>query len=84
MNSKHTRTLTVVFTDPVSPSIAWQDVEGLLVAAGCNVIEGAGSRVRFEKGGVIAMFHRPHPRKEAKPYQVRDAREFLRSIGVTP
>lgn len=35
-------------------------------------------------GDIVATFHRPHPRKEAKPYQVRDARRFLEQIGVTP
>ncbi|TAL55894.1 MAG: type II toxin-antitoxin system HicA family toxin [Pandoraea sp.] len=29
-------------------------------------------------------FHRPHPAKEAKPYQVRDARQFLENAGVKP
>ncbi len=58
--------------------------QNLLVAAGANVIEGNGSHVKFEKDGIIASFHRPHPDKEAKRYQVRDAREFLMQIGVTP
>ncbi|MFJ3484937.1 type II toxin-antitoxin system HicA family toxin [Pseudomonas sp. NPDC090202] len=44
----------------------------------------AGSRVRFELNGVVATFHRPHPDKEAKPYQVRDARAFLEQAGVVP
>jgi hypothetical protein len=48
------------------------------------VIEGRGSRVRFAYGDRIAAFHRPHPVKEAKPYQVEDARAFLESIGVKP
>ncbi len=64
--------------------MTWASIESLLVAAGCLAIEGAGSRVRFEKDGVIASFHRPHPAKEAKRYQVRDARDFLIKIGVTP
>jgi hypothetical protein len=55
-----------------------------LVAIGCNVIEGIGSRVHFEKDWVIAAFHRPHPAKEAKPYQVRDAGHFLDILGVRP
>jgi hypothetical protein len=33
--------------------------------------------MRFELNDVVAAFHRPHPQKEAKPYQVRDARRFL-------
>ena len=48
------------------------------------MIEGNGSRVRFAKDGIVASFHRPHPEKEAKRYQVRDAREFLSKIGVRP
>ena len=84
MNSKHRRTLEAVFRDPVSGTVAWDDVEALLVAAGAQVIEGRGSRVRFAFGSDIATFHRPHPAKEAKRYQVRDARDFLERIGVTP
>lgn len=84
MNSMHRKTLEAVFFDPVLRSLEWRRIETLLIAIGCQVIEGNGSRVRFEKNGVIATFHRPHPSKEAKPYQVRDAREFLISIGVKP
>lgn len=82
MNSKQKRTLVLVFKDPVSASIVWKDIESLLVSVGAEVIEGNGSRVRFYKDGVIASFHRPHPKKEAKPYQVKDARNFLKQIGV--
>lgn len=84
MNAAHRKTLAAVFTDPVSKSLEWRRIEALLVAVGCQVIEGDGSRVRFEKNGVIATFHRPHPAKEAKPYQVRDARQFLENVGVSP
>lgn len=84
MNSKHRKTLAAVFTDPVSGTIEWIAIEGLLLAAGAQRIEGRGSRVRFEKDGEIANFHRPHPSKEAKRYQVRDARDFLERIKVTP
>lgn len=82
MNSKQKRTLVLVFKDPVSASIVWKDIESLLVSVGAEVIEGNGSRVRFYKDGVIASFHRSHPKKEAKPYQVKDARNFLKQIGV--
>lgn len=84
MNSKHSRTLKAIFANPVSGTIAWSDVESLLVAVGCKVIEGSGSRVRFERDGLIASFHRPHPAKEAKRYQARDAREYLEKLGVKP
>ena len=84
MNSKHRKTLAAVFTDPVSGTIEWAAVESLLLAAGARLIEGSGSRVRFEKDGEVGTFHRPHPAKEAKRYQVRDARDFLERIGVRP
>lgn len=84
MNNKHRKTLTTVFENPVSATVEWIAIEKLLVAAGARVIEGNGSRVRFEKDGEVETFHRPHPAKEAKRYQVRAARAFLERIGVMP
>jgi len=84
MKSKHRRTLAAVFTDPVSGTLAWADIEALLLAAGARLVEGRGSRVRFAREGEVATFHRPHPAKEAKRYQVRDARDFLIRLGVQP
>lgn len=84
MNATHRKTPEAVFTNPVSRSLEWRRIEALLVAIGCQMIEGNGSRVRFEKDGQIAAFHRPHPVKEAKPYQVRDTRQFLENLGVKP
>ncbi|HGI5918106.1 TPA: hypothetical protein ACJTDP_001821 [Yersinia enterocolitica] len=40
--------------------------------------------VRFEINKIVASFHRPHPDKEAKAYQVRDAKTFLEAVGVVP
>jgi hypothetical protein len=40
--------------------------------------------VRFEKDGIVGTFHRPHPEKDAKPYQIRDARRLLQSLGIEP
>jgi hypothetical protein len=84
VNSKHVRAMKALFRDPVSASLAWADIEGLLVAVGCEVVEGAGSRVRFVMNGEVETFHRPHPAKEAKRYQVRAAREYLVRLGVKP
>ena len=84
MRGKHRKTLAIVFRDPVSGNIEWTELEGLLIAAGARAIEGRGSRVRFEKDGEVETFHRPHPAKEAKRYQVRAARGFLERIGIAP
>lgn len=84
MNAKHRKTLQAVLKEPTAKQLEWKDLEVLLIAVGADVIEGRGSRVRFHKNGEITTFHRPHPKKEAKPYQVKDARDFLIRIGVTP
>jgi hypothetical protein len=84
VNTKQAKTLSAIFADPTSASIEWAAIESLLIAIGCGLVEGSGSRVRFECKGLIASFHRPHPHKEAKRYQVRDAREFLTKLGIKP
>jgi len=84
MNKRHQKTVETIFRNPVSKSLAWKRIESLFVALGATIIEGRGSRVRFELNGVVGTFHRPHPRKEAKPYQVRDARYFLEQAGIQP
>ena len=84
VNSRQAKALKAIFADPVSASIAWSAIENLLIAAGCRIIEGDGSRVRFVKGDLVASFHRPHPAKEAKRYQVRDACAYLERLGVRP
>lgn len=84
MNATHRKTLTAIFTDPVAKTLEWRRIEALLISVGCQMVEGNGSRVRFEKQGIAATFHRPHPVKKAKPYQVRDARQFLEHLGVKP
>ena len=82
MNQRHRRTLRAVFSSPTPITLEGREVEALFIALGATVIEGRGSRVRFEMNGVVATFHRPHPEKEAKPYQVRDARRFLEQAEV--
>ena len=84
MNSKQRKTLEAIFADSINGNLEWKLIESLFVAAGCRVIEGSGSSVTFEKDGKRAYFHRPHPERAALRYRVRDARDFLRLIGVTP
>jgi hypothetical protein len=84
MNAAHRKTLQAIFDEPLPKNLEWRRIEALLVTIGCQVVEGHGSRVRFAKEGHIATFHRPHPAKEAKPYQLRDVRQFLENLGVRP
>jgi hypothetical protein len=84
MNSRHKKTLEAIFKEPVPSNIEWARIESLLLGLGAQLVEGRGSRVRFELNGHVATFHRPHPEREAKPYQVRDARAFLEAAGINP
>ncbi|WP_166360052.1 type II toxin-antitoxin system HicA family toxin [Pseudomonas akapageensis] len=84
MNNHQRSTLFAIFTKPVPKTLEWIRIESLLIAVGARTIEGNSSRVRFELNDVVGTFHRPHPDKEAKPYQVRDARSFLEQAGITP
>ena len=82
MNSKQKKTLQAVFTSPTRSSIAWKDVESLIIALGGIKEEGSGSRVRFILNGVFAVFHRPHPSKEADRGAVASVKRFLANAGV--
>ena len=84
MNKAHHRTLVAICSQPISAGLEWRRIEALFVALGAQTIEGSGSRVRFVLNDVVATFHRPHPAKEAKPYQIRDARSFLEAAGIRP
>jgi hypothetical protein len=84
MNQKHRRTLEAICDDPVRSNITWRDIEGMLKAAGAEITEGKGSRVRIALNGVRAVFHRPHPQKETDKGAVHAMRRFLIEAGETP
>ena len=56
----------------------------MLIAAGAEISEGNGSRVRIALKGVRAVFHRPHPRKETDKGAVKSMRRFLELAKVMP
>ena len=84
MNRTHRKTLAAVFADPISGNIEWRRIEGLLKAAGCEIIKGSGSRITVLHEGRKATFHRPHPGKDALRYHIRAAHEFLECPGDIP
>jgi len=84
MNSKHRKTLDAIFSHLTPGGLEWRKVEALFAALDAEIIEGDGSRVSFIINDEKGDFHRPHPGKEAKRYQVRDAKDFLSRAGVTP
>jgi HicA toxin of bacterial toxin-antitoxin, len=82
VNGKNHKTLQAVLARPTSASIAFADIEALFKALGGTVLEREGSRVKIELNGHVWRCHRPHPGKEAKHYQVEEARELLERAGV--
>lgn len=84
MNARHRKTLAAIFAKPTLASIVFADIEALIKALGGAVSEREGSRVKIELEGHQWRCHRPHPGKEAKRYQVEEARELLERAGVNP
>ena len=84
MNSKQRTTLASIFAKPTLASIVFADIESLVKALGGDVHEREGSRVSIELMGEEWRCHRPHPGKEAKRYQVEQARDLLDRVGVRP
>jgi hypothetical protein len=84
MTGKHRQTLERIFEAPERSGVAWRDIEALFTAIGGEVSEGRVSRVRVALRGVRAVFHRPHPRKEAGKATVKSVRRFLAEAGITP
>ncbi len=82
MNNKHLKTFKLIFENPVRSDIEWKDIEKMLIALGATVKEGNGSRVRLLLNDVVAVFHRPHPRKETDKGAVKDIRECLTKAGI--
>lgn len=84
MKSKHHKTLQNIFDNPVRSNIVWSDIESMLQSCGAEITEGSGSRVRIALNNIRAVFHRPHPRKEADKGSIISMRRFLKEGGVLP
>ena len=84
MTGKHQRTLARVFARPTPADIRWTDIEAMLLAAGVEVAERAGSRVLLKKGAERMIVHRPHPGPGTGRATVRDIAAFLEAAGVKP
>lgn len=84
MNAKQKKIVQLIFKRPTSSNIAWKDIENLMVSLGAKIREGKGSAGVFILNDKVFPFHKPHPQKEAKRYQVDDLRKFLSEMGVIP
>jgi len=84
VNSKTRKTLAAIFTDPVRSDIKWADIEGLFTVCGGDMEKARGSRLCVMINGVVAHFHRPHPRPDTDKGAVQSVRRFLENAGVKP
>jgi hypothetical protein len=84
VNSKNRKTFAAIFTKPTPVSIVFSEIESLVKALGGEVIEREGSRVKITLLTEQWHCHRPHPGKEAKRYQVEEARELFERVGMKP
>lgn len=84
MNTRHRKTLLAVYAEPVPASLPFSEFEALFRALGSEIEEGHGSRMSVLLKGERAHFHRPHPGKEARRYQLRAVREFVERLEITP
>jgi len=84
MKARYQKTLQAIFRQPTSGTIAFADIVALFETLGGEVHEREGSRIKITLKNEQWRCHRPHPRKEAKKYQVEEAREFLERIGIKP
>jgi HicA toxin of bacterial toxin-antitoxin, len=82
MNKKQRNTYSALFAEPIRRNILWNDVVSLILALDGQVLQGDGSRVRFDLNNISLNIHSPHPQKELKRYQVKAVREFLVNAGV--
>jgi hypothetical protein len=82
VNAKQRKTLNDIFHDPVKSTVLWSDVESLFRACGACIEEGGGSRVCILLNDIVAVFHKPHPRKETDKGALKSVRRFLINAGV--
>ena len=83
MNRTQRATLHAIFARPVRSDVRWRDIEALLRPLGATINEGAGSRVRVELKGEVAVFHRPHQPGTDRGVLV-SVRRFLEQAGMKP
>jgi hypothetical protein len=82
MNNKLKKTLAAIFETPTRSDVPWKDIERLLVELGATIAEGKGSRVRVLLNDVVAVFHRPHPKRVTSKAALGSVKQFLVNAGI--
>ena len=83
-NKKQTKTLETIYERPTRANIKWTDIVNLFNACGADIVQRQGSRVCVKLGDQRAVFHAPHPQKEAVKGAVEDIQAFLYRAGIQP
>ena len=68
-----------------SGNFEYDEAESLLLSLGFNKSNKgrtSGSKVMFISGTSRIELHKPHPRKELKPYQINNILNILESEGL--
>lgn len=84
MNNNQKNTLNRIFAKPTPSDIKWTEIEAMLIAAGVEVSQRAGSRVGLKGVGERIVVHKPHPQPEVGKATVRAIAKFLEAEGVQP
>ena len=84
VNSKHKKTLLLIYKDPLQGSIPWDQIESFLIAIGCTVVSSGGSAITIEMNSIRLNVHRPHPNRDSLRYRVKSLRDFLDKLEIKP
>ena len=86
-SGRHQRTLEQIFSEPVSGTIRYEDVKNLLQSVGSNFSnkgKTSGARLSFTINGTKILLHKPHPGSEMGKATIKQLREILKKLGITP
>ena len=84
MKKKHQKTLSLIFSRPISGNVKWEDIEQLFIELGAELVESEGSRIGVRLFNERRVFHRPHPSPDTDKGAVSSIRRWLESNGVKP
>ena len=84
MKRKHLKTLTLIFSRPISGNIKWDDIESLFIGLGAELSEREGARIGVRLFGERRVFHRPHPSPNTDKGAVVSICKWLKENGVKP
>jgi hypothetical protein len=83
-NNRQRKILQRIFKRPTPNDIPWSDIVTLFEHLGFTVEYGTGSKTKVMADAKAFFCHRPHPSNQTDPCIVRNIRNFLAEIGVTP